>query len=110
MKDHILLHQQLLQQQLASQAEAQFDSLPSHIIVTLDNMAFGIAQKEGEPRDSFTIKQSLVSNINRLSEKDFNYLTEQLSILIDKSVHQNEQISDKNVEKDFVSFLVRLYY
>ena len=105
-----MLHQQLLQQQLASQEEARFDSLPSHIIVTLDNMAFGIAQKEGEERDSFDIKQNMVKNINKLSDKDFDYLVEQMSILIDKSVHQNEEISDKNVEKDFISFLVRLYY
>lgn len=104
-----MLHEQLLQQQLASQSTAPaFNNLPPHIITTLDNMAFGIAQKEG--LDSYEIKQNLVTNINKLSPNDINYLIEQMSILIDKSVHQNESIDDKNVEKDFVTFLIRLYY
>jgi len=85
-----------------------FDTLPMHIITTLDDMAFGIAQKEGlEP---FDVKQKMVININKLSPKDVQYLQEQLMLLINKSVHQHETIDDSNVDKDFISFLIRLYY
>lgn len=71
-------------------------------------MAYGIAQKE--EMDSFEVKQRLVKNINKLAPQDFNYLVEQMSILIDKSVNQEETIDDNNVEKDFISFLIKLYY
>lgn len=79
-----------------------------HIITTLDDMAFGISQQEGE--DSFTVKQRMVENINKLAPQDVDYLKEQMAILIDKSVHQNETIDDNNVDKDFITFLIRLYY
>ena len=104
-----MLHEQLLRQQLASQStEPNFNTLPSHIMTTLDNMAFGIAQKEG--LDSFEIKQKLVTNINKLSDADMKYLVDQMSMLIEKSAQDNETISDKNVEKAFISFLIRLFY
>jgi len=102
-----LLHQQLLQQQLVSeQNKSIFNSLPTHIISTLDNISYGIATKESI--DSFEVKQKLVNNINKLLEKDVEYLTEQLSLLIEKS--DNEDITDQNVERDFISFLIKLYY
>jgi len=104
-----LLHQQLLQQQLLQESnKSLFNELPQHIISTLDNMAFGIAQKENT--DSFDIKQKLVANINKLTPSDIDYLINQMSILIDKSVNNEETITDENVEKDFISFLIRLYY
>lgn len=104
-----MLHQQLLQQQLSSQSDkSQFNELPNHIISTLDNMAYGIAQKENI--DSFVVKQKLVTNINKLTPSDLNYLSTQMSILIDKSVQNEETISDENVDKDFITFLIRLYY
>ena len=106
-----MLHQQLLQQQLQQQAssnKSNFNELPPHIVSTLDNMAFGIAQKEN--LDSFDVKQKLVSNINFLSSSDVSYLVEQMSVLIDKSVNQNETLDDKTVEKNFITFLIRLYY
>jgi hypothetical protein len=94
---------------LASQEDAQhFNGLPPHIISTLDNMAFGIAQKE--ELDSFEVKKKLVTNVNKLSLKEIEYLILQMDMLIEKSVHENETIDDNNVEKDFVSFLIRLYY
>ena len=71
-------------------------------------MAFGISQKEDT--DAYDVKQTLVANINKLSPQDLAYLVDQMSILINKSVHENEEISDKNVDKNFVSFLIRLYY
>jgi len=71
-------------------------------------MAFGIAQEEN--LDSFDVKQKLVENINKLSQGDVEYLTEQMSLLIDKSVHQNESIDDTNVDKSFITFLIKLYY
>jgi hypothetical protein len=105
-----MLHEQLLQQQLAASqnSEPNFNTLPSHIMTTLDNMAFGIAQKED--LDSFEVKQKLVVNVNRLSGPDMKYLVDQMSMLIEKSSQENETISDKNVDKEFVSFLIRLFY
>jgi hypothetical protein len=82
--------------------------LPISIATTLDDMAFGIAQKEN--LDSYEVKQTMVKNINKLASKDVEYLIEQLSILIDKSVHKQETIDDTNVDKNFISFLIRLYY
>lgn len=71
-------------------------------------MAYGISVKE--ELDSFDVKKKMVANINKLSPADFRYLVNQMSILIDKSVNQNETISDKTVEKNFISFLIKLYY
>lgn len=85
-----------------------YDEIPIHIVGTLDDMAYGIAQKE--EMDSFEVKQRMVKNINKLSPADLNYLIHQMSILIDKSVNQEETIDDKTVEKDFISFLIKLYY
>jgi len=107
-----VLHEKLLQQQLAAAEkntnQAVFNTLPPHIITTLDNMAYGIAQKE--EIDSFEVKQRLVENINKLTPQDVSYLTNQMSELIEKSVHHDETIDDKTVEKDFVTFLIRLFY
>lgn len=77
-------------------------------MTTLDDMAFGISQQENE--DSYIVKQRMVANINKLAPADVDYLIEQLGILIDKSLNQNETIDDKNVDKDFISFLIKLYY
>jgi len=71
-------------------------------------MAYGISVKENI--DAFIIKQRLVSKINMLPQSDAEYLVSQLAILIDKSLNQGETIDDKNVDKDFVSFLLRLFY
>jgi len=105
-----MLHEQLLQQQLAASqsSEPNFNTLPSHVMTTLDNMAFGIAQKED--LDSFEVKQKLVANINKLGSADLKYLVDQMSMLIEKSSQDNETISDKNVDKEFVTFLIRLFY
>jgi len=75
---------------------------------TLDEMAYGISVKENI--DAFIIKQRLVSKVNMLNENDAHYLISQLAILIDKSLNQGEDIDDKNVDKDFVTFLLRLFY
>lgn len=107
-----MLHEKLLQQQLAAAQQSAstpvFNTLPPHIITTLDNMAYGIAQKEEV--DSLEVKQRLVKNINSLMDKDVTYLVNQLTMLIEKSVHHNETIDDKTVEKEFVTFLIRLFY
>ena len=75
---------------------------------TLDEMAYGISVKENI--DAFIIKQRLVSKVNMLPQKESHYLVEQLAILIDKSLNQGEDIDDKNVDKNFVTFLLRLFY
>jgi len=82
--------------------------MPVDIRGTLDDMSFGISQKENI--DAFIIKQRLVSKINMLAEQDAHYLVSQMAILIDKSLNQGEEINDKNVDKDFVTFLLRLFY
>jgi len=71
-------------------------------------MAYGISVKED--LDSYEVKQTMVKNIDRLSPQDMEYLIEQMSILIDKSVHNEESIDENSVERDFISFLIRLYY
>ena len=71
-------------------------------------MAFGISQKE--ELDSFEIKQKLVENINKLSSPDVKYLESQLENFIHRSVQENEEIDDNNVDKNFITFLIRLYY
>ncbi len=85
-----------------------YDTIPIHIVGTLDDMAYGIAKQE--ELDSYEVKQKLVNNINKLAPQDMNYLINQMSILIDRSVNQNEEINDNTVEKDFISFLIKLYY
>ena len=71
-------------------------------------MSYGISVKE--ELDSFEVKKKLVDNINRLSPADVTYLVDQLSMLINKSVHDDETIDESNVDKNFVSFLIRLFY
>lgn len=75
---------------------------------TLDDMAYGIAIKE--KLDPFMVKQRMVSKLNMLPDEKALYLVENLAILIEKSVHQNETIDDKNVTKEFITFLISLYY
>jgi hypothetical protein len=71
-------------------------------------MAFGIAQKE--EMDSYGVKQKLVTNVNKLAPQDLEYLTSQMEMLIHKSSQEEETIDDKAVDKNFISFLIRLYY
>lgn len=71
-------------------------------------MAHGIAQKE--ELDSFEIKQKLVENVNKLTAANFKYLEMEMDNLIHKSIQEEETIDDKTVEKDFISFLIKLYY
>ena len=110
LKGHIILHSQLLQQQIAAEQEkvSIYNSIPVDIRSTLDGMAFGISQKEN--LDSFVVKQRMVSKVNMLREEKAIYLIENMAILIDKSVQQHETIDDKNVSKEFLSFLINLYY
>jgi len=82
--------------------------LPVDIRTTLDDMAYGIAMKENlEP---FIIKQRMVSKLNMLHEGKAHYLIENMAILIHKSTQESEEISDKNVSKEFVSFMINLFY
>ncbi|MEA2049758.1 MAG: hypothetical protein U9O56_03405 [Campylobacterota bacterium] len=71
-------------------------------------MSYGISVKEN--LDSFTVKQKLVENINKLSPSDVAYLEEQMFYLIDKSVHKEETIDESNVDRNFITFLIRLFY
>ena len=82
--------------------------MPVDIRGTLDEMTYGISVKE--EIDAFIIKQRLVSKINMLPQKEAEYLVSQLAILIDKSLNKGESIDDQNVDKDFVTFLLRLFY
>jgi hypothetical protein len=71
-------------------------------------MAYGISVKEN--LDAFIVKQRMVSKVNMLNEKEAYYLIAELSILIDINLNKGEDISDKNTQKDFISFLIRLFY
>ena len=99
-----------LQEQIAQEQDRSsvYNTIPVDIRTTLDDMAYGIAMKENlEP---FIVKQRMVSKLNMISKDDIVFLLENLSLLIQKSVHDGETIDDKNVSKDFVSFLIGLYY
>jgi len=82
--------------------------LPIDIRGTLDNMAHGVAMQEG--LDSMSVKNKMVNNINRLTDKKAEYLVSNMAILIDKSLNAGESIDDKNTQKEFISFLISLYY
>lgn len=109
MKGYPILHEKLLQQQLSNTPrESNYDTIPIHIVTTLDEMSYGIGIKES--LDTYSVKQKMVENINRLSPMDLDYLIQQMSILIDKSVNNHESIDENNVDKNFINFLIRLYY
>ena len=75
---------------------------------TLDDMAFGIAQHEG--LDSMEVKNKMVNNINKLTQERAEFLVASMTVLIDKSVNKGETIDDQNTQKEFISFLISLYY
>ena len=109
-KGYSILHNHFLQQQIALERDRNsiYNSLPIDIRTTLDDMAYGIATKENlEP---FIIKQRMVSKLNMLHDEKAKYLIENMAILIHKSTQEKEEISDQNVSKDFVSFLISLFY
>ena len=85
-----------------------YNSLPVDIRTTLDEMAFGIAQKEN--LEAFMVKQRMVSKLNMLPEEKVVYLVENMAILIRKSTQEGESIDDKNVPKEFITFLINLHY
>ncbi|MDD2697617.1 MAG: hypothetical protein PHF17_02315 [Arcobacteraceae bacterium] len=63
-----------------------------------------------ENLEPFIIKQRMVSKLNMLHEEKAHYLIENMAILIHKSTQESEEISDKNVSKEFVSFMISLFY
>jgi hypothetical protein len=82
--------------------------LPEEIANTLDGMAHGIASKEN--LDTMSVKVKMIKNINRLTQQKAEFLVGSMAELIDRSVHKNETIDDKNTQKEFISFLISLYY
>jgi hypothetical protein len=99
-----------LQQQLSQEQNLNniYDSLPEEIVNTLDGMAHGIASQEN--LDTMSVKIKMIKNINRLTQQKAEFLVGSMAELIDRSVHQNETIDDKNTQKEFISFLISLYY
>lgn len=71
-------------------------------------MIYGIAKKEN--LDVSSIKVQVIKKINLLSKEDAHYLVSQMAILIDLNLHQEKEITDKNVHKDFINFLIKLFY
>jgi len=71
-------------------------------------MAYGLSVQENV--DSMTIKTKMVNNINRLPQQRAEYLVSNMAMLIDKSLNQGEVIDDKNTQKEFISFLISLYF
>ena len=78
------------------------------IRTTLDDMAFGIAQKEN--LEAFMVKQRMVSKLNMLPDEKAIYLVENMAKLIHMSVQENQTIDDQKVQKEFLDFLISLYY
>jgi hypothetical protein len=75
---------------------------------TLDSMAFALAQKDNKHVSE--VKNRLVNKINMLSEDDAKILVVQMAALIDRSINHDEKADESNVQKEFVSFLIRLFY
>ncbi len=71
-------------------------------------MAHSIAIKER--LDPMDVKTRMVTNINKLTQNQAEFLVASMSILIDRSTQHNETIDDKNTKKEFISFLISLYY
>ena len=105
-----ILHKKLLDHKLALEKERNsiYNSLPFDIRLTLDTMALGIANKE--KLDVMEVKKKMVNKINNLSEQKAYYLIANMAELIHKSTQENKQIDDKEVSKEFISFLINLYY
>jgi len=82
--------------------------LPIDIVGTLDDMAYSIAIKES--LDPLEVKNKMVKNINNLTQEKAEFLVASMAILIDKSVNAGETIDDKNTKREFISFLISLYY
>ncbi len=71
-------------------------------------MAYSIAVQENlEP---MSVKTKMVNNINKLTQNQAEFLVASMAMLIEKSTQQNEPIDDKNTKKEFISFLISLYY
>ena len=85
-----------------------YNTLPIDIRTTLDTMALGIAKKEH--LDVMQVKNTMVNKINQLNKEEVFYLITNMSDLIQKSTQQDQIINDKTVSKDFISFLIRLYF
>ena len=75
---------------------------------TLDSIAHGIATKE--KLVVMDVKDKMVKNINNLKEDRAEFLVGSMAILINKSVHEGETIDDKNTQKEFIAFLISLFY
>jgi hypothetical protein len=95
---------------LASQSNINpnYDSIPIDIRTTLDDMAFGIAQKEN--LDTMDVKNRFIKNVNSLTSQRAEFLVGSMAILIKKSLDDGEQITEENTQKEFISFLISLYY
>ncbi len=85
-----------------------YDSLPPELRGTLDSMALGIATKE--ELDVMIVKEKMVKNINKLTSERAEFLVGSMTILIHKSTQDEEKIDDTNTQKEFISFLISLYY
>ena len=104
------MHRTLLNHKIALEKEKNsiYNSLPPDIRLTLDTMALGIANKE--ELDVMEVKKKMVNKINNLSEQEAYYLVANMAELIHKSTQEEQKIDSNNVGKDFISFLIRLYY
>ena len=85
-----------------------YDFLPPELRGTLDSMALGIATKE--ELDVMIVKEKMVKNINKLTSERAEFLVGSMTILIHKSTQDEEKIDDTNTQKEFISFLISLYY
>jgi hypothetical protein len=99
------INQQIGQLQEVNSA---YNLLPIDIQVTLDMIALGVANKEEV--EVMETKNKMVNSINSLTNEELSYLITNMSQLIQKSVQENQKIDSSNVPKDFISFLIRLYF
>jgi len=93
---------------LEKEQNSIYNTLSPDIRLTLDLMALGIANKEN--LDVMKVKSKMVDRVNNLSEHEVYYLVANMAELIKKSTQENLEINDKEVSKEFISFLINLYY
>lgn len=85
-----------------------YNSLPLVLQTTLNNIIHGLAQKE-EDYTASQFKENFVRNLGNLTQDQLNYFVGNMMTLIaiSDSAPQDEKL---DVDKNFISFLIKLFY
>lgn len=73
-------------------------------------MVYGLAQKDPNVTIEKT-KENLVKNINKLTKQELDQFVLKMTYFINKSNEMpNGKLEEGEITKDFVGFLIRLFY